>query len=474
MEKTTFEKELNFQKEWELKPKWKGISHFNEMMLQEFAPEEEWDQITFNRLYDVIFYVSQAVPYYKNIFSKINFDAKKFSNFEQLKTIPILEREHLQSHFEALQTTQYPDGERYGGMTKTSGSSGQPVVVRYCLSSYLTYPLIKQREYRWFRFSPGESFASIRPADEIQKRNNGEYYKKGMTLETDAWPLVGQYFKTGPFYAFIHTNPIEEQKKWLEQYQPHYLLSQAANLELLALNVKEQCQTEYLKGILSISQQMTSEMREQIESSLRAPVYQNYGLNELGLVATRCPEGGRYHIHSEYYFIEIVDEEGQDCKPGESGRLLVTSLINRAMPLLRYDTGDIATASDGPCSCGRTLPTFFDIKGRYRRIAGLPPGTWDYWCSIQGALSQMPKELAMPLSRYQLHQFKDGTFELRLQTKGDLQKAFYDKVKYWWENTEEKESLELNILIVDEIPRGPGIKLENFTSDFLPPPCERS
>src|SRR5262245_47593027 len=109
-------------------------------------------------------------------------------------------------------------------------------------------------------------------------------------------------------------------------------------------------------------------MRRHIEATIGAPVEQGYGLNEIGVVATRC-SAGRYHVHIDHCHVEILDDDGEPCPPGESGRLIVTGVRNLAMPLIRYDTGDIATSVPGPCSCGLTLPAFGDLVGRYSRIA---------------------------------------------------------------------------------------------------------
>src|SRR5262249_35665030 len=62
--------------------------------------------------------------------------------------------------------------------------------------------------------------------------------------------------------------------------------------------------------------------------------------------------------------LEIVDEGGRDLAPGRMGRVLVTTLHNRLMPLVRYEIGDYAIAASGACQCGRTLPLLAAIAGR--------------------------------------------------------------------------------------------------------------
>jgi phenylacetate-coenzyme A ligase PaaK-like adenylate-forming protein len=61
--------------------------------------------------------------------------------------------------------------------------------------------------------------------------------------------------------------------------------------------------------------------------------------------------------------VEVLDEEGRPCAPGETGRVVATSLNNFAMPLIRYETGDTAEVG-APCPCGRGLPVLTRIMGR--------------------------------------------------------------------------------------------------------------
>jgi phenylacetate-CoA ligase len=167
--------------------------------------------------------------------------------------------------------------------------------------------------------------------------------------------------------------------------------------------------------------------------------------------------------------VEIVDESAQPCPAGQVGQVLVTGLSNMAMPLLRYETGDLAEALDTPCPCGRTLPSFGNIRGRYRRIAFLPPGTWTYWTVFQKEMFLQPQVLLDPLKQYQMHQYRDGSFELRLVTNGPLQPALIERFREIWREAGGASPAPLTIRQVESIPRPPGGKFQNFTSDFMPP-----
>jgi phenylacetate-CoA ligase len=89
-----------------------------------------------------------------------------------------------------------------------------------------------------------------------------------------------------------------------------------------------------------------------------------YALMELGVVAHECPEAGNYHVNEASYQVELLEPEAnRRVLPGEVGRIVVTDFDSDAMPLIRYDTGDLA-AWGGLCSCGRSGRTLAQVRGR--------------------------------------------------------------------------------------------------------------
>ena len=205
-----------------------------------------------------------------------------------------------------------------------------------------------------------------------------------------------------------------------------------------------------------------------------APVSLGYGLNEIGIIAACCPETGRYHVHDEHCLIEIVDDENRPVAAGEFGRILVTTLTNFAMPLIRYDTGDIAEALDGPCPCGRTLPSFGEVPGRRSRIDPLSPEVVTLADTILEALEQLPGELSYNLRMYQLFHFRDGNFELRTVVADSLPPAFAEHISQVWRNAAGAQASELRILTVQNIRVAPSEKISHFDSELFSPPGAHS
>jgi len=429
---TNSELEAEVQKQWRLRAEYRNRPVHNRLLHNEFT-ESTAQKLQTDRLLQVLMeHCYDTVPYYQDKFLECGIRRRHLRDAGVLSNLPILERREIIAAQDLLHARQPMRGQSFGGYTRTSGSTGEPVTVRHSNLSLGFFPWLKQRELRWFRWQPHGSLLSIRPAAELSPEDQGKSIPKGVVQQLQTWPLLGDKFETGPSWGFSHANPVTAQADLLGSLHPNYLLMQAAGIEHLSLQVIDAAALDQLHGALAISQTLTPAMRKLAENALQVPVQQNYGLNEIGLVASRCPEAGRYHVHSEHCLVEIVDDDGRQCAPGETGRLLVTGLNNSLMPLLRYDADDLAEVAGGPCPCGRKLPSFADIIGRYRRIAYLPEGTFPRWGAIQRFLVEYSLANPGSIRQYQVIQDREANFLLRIDCapevlsllKPELQNAF--------------------------------------------------
>jgi len=455
------------QKKWRLKPNWQGYDGFDRLIETEFlTPEEQWDFVDL-QITNLAYHCGQNVRYYRRVWQDLGINFADITDRNALSRLPILTKQDVQENARQLISQQLPDGHQIHTSTTTSGTTGEPLQILYSRACSHFFTLLKQRQLRWFRYDPTGLYGSLRPANDLPRDKNGELQAKDKIHQGNAWPVVGGIFETGKFIGLDDANEAEIKLQWLEQHQPDYLLGQSAQIEHIALLARDSSVQLNLKGIEAISQQLTPDMQGVIESSMGAPVHQNYGLNEVGIVAARCPEGGQYHVHSEHCMIEIVDEQGQPCEPGQQGRLLVTVFGNLAMPLIRYDTDDLAIASTEPCICGRTLPHFSGIQGRYRRTALLPEGAWEYWVNFQRCLGRLPTEYLHNLRQYQLFHHKNLDFTLKLVTQGQLNPKLIEEVTRLWDRPHTPGAPELSIEYVDHIHRPDGGKFQNFASEYF-------
>lgn len=463
---TSLEQERIEQRRWTERQR-QPVPFLDALVEGEFRPVEELRDKQAVALARMLQFASESVPYYRDLFQRIWIDGDATDPFRVLAAMPILTKLELFDNQKALRAEQLPKGERAFVEMRSSGTTGIRARVTHSLQSARMFTLLKQREYRWFRFDPAGTLALIRFPGSIPLRDDGEELPLRETMTLAGWPRVEADFVTGPCVAFSIMNSPEDQITWLRNHKPDHLLSSSENLEHLAFTAGEERVAPTLKTVEAISDQMTPSMREHIERTFGVPIYQNYGLNEIGVVAGRC-DAGRYHVHSEHCVVEIIGPDGKSVAPGETGRLLITGLTNWAMPLIRYDADDLAVAVDGPCPCGRTLPSFGDVVGRYSRVAYLPEGTVIIVEALRAAIRKVPSDLVRNLQQFQLHQRLDRSLEVRLVLRSQIPSDLKEHLSKAWTEVLGAPHPPFTLKCVDEIERPPGDKFQLFTSDFMP------
>lgn len=124
-----------------------------------------------------------------------------------------------------------------------------------------------------------------------------------------------------------------------------------------------------LCALLCAADWLSPDLRRQVERDWDCPLWDHYGSTEsafAGAVQCHCREGR--HVRALDLLLEIVHPvTGEVLPPGEAGELVITTLQRRAMPLLRYRTGDMASLLNGPCACGSPLPRLGPVLGRIVR-----------------------------------------------------------------------------------------------------------
>ncbi len=376
----------------------------------------------------------------------------------------MISKTQLRENGEVFHALRLPRGERVASETSSSGTTGTPVRVRFSQQAGMSFGLLAQRLLRWARFDPALTQAVIRQGRVLPKNKDGSLLKEDEVQRIGGWMYIRDFFHTGPQVAITRGNPVEFQLEWLHAERPAYLVTSPGLLESLVYAAQGK-PVDSLLGLRAIAATLTEVVRQQIESATQLAVQQPYGLNEIGAVANRCA-AGRYHVNAEHCVVEVVDENHRPCKPGEFGRMLVTGLTNVAMPLIRYDTGDVAEAVAGECACGRTLPAIGRILGRFRPLRHAPEGTTRRMDLLFLALRTQPLDVLRDLREYQLHQYRDGRFELRLATRGEPDPRLIATLRDIWDR--EAGDAVLEIIRVDAIARTAGQKTQDFTSEFFP------
>jgi phenylacetate-CoA ligase len=156
----------------------------------------------------------------------------------------------------------------------------------------------------------------------------------------------------------------------LRRRRPVLLRGFPSPLYLLANHIRRRGGGQIpVPSIIATGEPLYDHQRQAMQEAFGAKVFDSYGSRETGLIAQECPEHGNMHINAESLFLETVRDEatGRD-------RLLVTDLLNRGMPMIRYEIGDTCTLSDRLCPCGRGLPLMEMGVGREADILYTPEG----------------------------------------------------------------------------------------------------
>lgn len=400
-------------------------------------------------------YSSRFVPLYEQRFKPLTRLKQTSLTPELWRQIPLLRREDLRSDQRMLLSRSIPRQHGRISEASTSGSTGKPVTFWTTAVTDFFWRVFTLREHFWHRRNLRSKLASVRYIDDKTVIPAGGMRQQGWGPSTD---LV---YATGPCVVLDIRRSIAEQVAWLIQEQPHYLLTYPTNL--LALAKAFENSGERLGKLLEIrtlSETLTPEIRSICRAVFGVAVKDIYSTSEVGYVALQCPEYEHYHVQAENVLVEILNDDDQPCRPGEIGRVVVTSLHNYASPLIRYDIGDYAEAG-APCPCGRGLPVIRRVMGRVRNMLVLPTGE-QHW----PALTYKKYRAVAPIIQAQLIQHTPVAIEARfvvdrplsITEEEDLKKAVQETLGY---------PFDVGLVFVDEIHRSKGGKYEEFISHVI-------
>jgi phenylacetate-CoA ligase len=212
-----------------------------------------------------------------------------------------------------------------------------------------------------------------------------------------------------------------------------------------------------LHQIRTVGEPVTPALREACDAAWGVPVADVYSCQEVGYLATQCPEGGGYHALAETVLLEVVRDDGSPAEPGETGRVLVTSLHNFATPLIRYALGDYATVG-GPCACGRGLPLLERVDGRVRNMLRYPDGR-RAWPSLR--MSRFAE--VADVRQVQVVQHALDGLELKVVPGGPLAPGAESALRAVVQE-QLGHPFRVEVTRHEHIPRGAGGKFEDFQS----------
>jgi phenylacetate-CoA ligase len=316
--------------------------------------EKEHEVFVVNKKQEIINYHLQNNPFYQELVG-----SKNYKNWEDL---PILNKQNLQKPLQERLSKEYSTKNSY--INKTSGSSGTPFIFakdKYCHA--LTWASNIYR-FGWygidFNTSYQARFYGI-PMDFIG--NKKERFKDFLShrfrfsifdLSDAGLETILKKFLNNKFdYINGYTSSIVLFAKFLQK----------KNIVLSAI-----CPS--LKVCMVTSEMLFDDDKVLLEKQFGIPIINEYGASELDLIAFQNTEG-EWQVNSETLFVEILDENNKAVPNGTSGRIIITSLFNKAHPFLRYDIGDIGILDE---KSTLQKPILKKLIGRTNDVAVLPSG----------------------------------------------------------------------------------------------------
>ncbi|TYA52476.1 phenylacetate--CoA ligase family protein [Formosa maritima] len=316
--------------------------------------ESEFEAYVNEKKQDIVNFHLKHTPFYKLL--------AKNANLLDWNSIPVMTKHDLQKPVNERLSNTFKNKKIY--LNKTSGSSGDPFVFakdKYCHT--LTWAIIKDR-FGWYNLDFNSSkqarFYGI-PLDkkgyykERFKDALGKRYRFSVfDLSDKAFKRHLKIFKSTKFdYLNGYTSSIVQFAKYL-------------NRENIIL--KDICPS--LKACVVTSEMLFENDKKLLELQFGIPVINEYGASELDIIAFQNTND-EWQVNSETLLVEILDNDNNILPLGEEGRIVITSLYNKAHPFIRYDIGDI-----GILSKNSTIkkPILEKLTGRTNDIAILPSG----------------------------------------------------------------------------------------------------
>ena len=299
--------------------------------------------------------------YYRRVLDDRGLAPEDFLAVEDLARLPLLDRATLR----ATMDTRTANAPPHIAVTKmTSGSSGQPVIVKYNAESRHWRDATRWRGYGWAGYRIGMRavhYWGFGPPV-------GPWWKRKKT-QLDRMVKRDLYLDCTPRDDASLLAVVDQ----LRRFRPQVIVAFANGVGALAQLVNARGLRDWdAIPVLTGAERLMPHDRAAIERAF-GPAFDTYGCREVQMIGAECDAHDGMHTTMEANIVELVvrnpDGTLRYAGPGESGEVVVTDLHNLAQPLIRYVTGDLAVArGDAACACGRGLVRIGPIEGRLSEV----------------------------------------------------------------------------------------------------------
>ena len=344
---------------------------------QWFSPDE-LAQTQIASLRKFLVRVGADVPYYRELFARLQFDPTQVSSVDDLQALPLTGKAEIRANTEAMKAVNAGPLEKFS----TGGSTGEPLIFYRGKERVSHDVAAKWRATRWWDVDIGDR----------------EIVLWGSPIELGSQDRVrlvrDKLLRTELLSAFEMSNAnLLRFTQRIRQFRPRMLFGYPSSIALLADYVLEngyRVDNLGIRVVFVTSERLYDHQQQRIEEAFGCPVANGYGGRDAGFIAHQCPEGGM-HITAEDIVVEIVDHDGRVLPSGQKGEIVITHLRTGDFPFIRYPTGDVGSLGEASCKCGRGLPLLSEIEGRTTDFVHAADGTVLHGLALIYVLREMPE-----------------------------------------------------------------------------------
>lgn len=341
---------------------YKAGAAFSELLRSQWLTSEQIKANQLVALKKLLVHAGKTTPYYKELFSQVSFNPGSLQSIDELECLPLLKKETIRTKTNNLISTRF-NGSGLIPLN-TSGTTGTSLKLVVDLASRRRTYAFTSRFHRWAGLKNSRHNITLGGRTIIPSgRETQTFWRYNAALDNYLFSSYHMSDRNLPGYV-----------KKISAIQPQFIEAYPSAVYLLAKFMAENslCGIQP-KAVITSGETLFQHQRDVIERVFGCGVFDQYGCTEQALFVSQC-EKGMYHVHPEYGIVEILDDDDRPLGVGKPGRVVCTSFLNQAMPLIRYDLGDVAEWDGNLCGCGRYFPVIKKILGRQDDYIKTPGG----------------------------------------------------------------------------------------------------
>jgi phenylacetate-CoA ligase len=355
-----------------------------DMEFSQWWDEQRLRELQLAKLLRLLAHAQAYVPYYRDMFAKMRFNAHDVRSLTDLARLPLLDKPAIRANNEALKSKIARGLARFN----TGGSSGEPLIFFIGKERVSHDVAAKWRATRWWGVDIGDPEIVVWGSPIELGTQDGVRAIRDRMLKTKLLPA----FEMSDAKLDGFLDEIRARRPRMLFGYPSALSHIARCAEAKGLRMDDLG----IRVAFVTSERLYDEQRAQISKTFGCPVANGYGGRDAGFIAHECPDGGM-HITAEDIIVEIVSPDGTALPAGQAGEIVVTHLATSDFPFIRYRTGDIGVLDTDRCKCGRGLPLLKEIQGRSTDFVVAQDGTVMHGLALVYILRDLPEVRAFKI-----------------------------------------------------------------------------